>query len=73
MDLVTIATPSGMHFEHTADIIKDHKKDIVVEKPTFMTQKQMRDAYNLAKDNNCEFFPYIRIVIIRPSDALERQ
>ncbi len=57
VDLVTIATPSGMHFEHTADIIKDHKKDIVVEKPTFMTQKQMRDAYNLAEDNNCRIFP----------------
>src|ERR1035438_7189218 len=33
---VVVATPSGMHFEHAMEFIKDYGKNIVVEKPTFM-------------------------------------
>lgn len=33
VDVVTILTPSGMHPEHTVDIVKKYKKHIVVEKP----------------------------------------
>lgn len=33
VDVVTILTPSGMHPEHTLDIVKKYKKHIIVEKP----------------------------------------
>jgi len=57
IDIVTIATPSGMHFEHAREIIDLYEKNIVVEKPTFMRPEQMRDAYDLAKAKNCRIFP----------------
>jgi len=57
INLVSIITPSGMHYEHAAEIIKDFKKNIVVEKPTFMKPSQVIDAYELAKKNNLQIFP----------------
>ncbi|MBN2857352.1 MAG: Gfo/Idh/MocA family oxidoreductase [Candidatus Delongbacteria bacterium] len=33
IDIVNILTPSGMHPEHTIDIVKKYKKHIIVEKP----------------------------------------
>ena len=33
IDIVNILTPSGMHAEHTIDIVKKYKKHIIVEKP----------------------------------------
>ena len=57
IDLVTIATPSGMHFEHAVDIIQRYKKSIVVEKPTFMTPLQMQEAYNVASKSGTKIFP----------------
>ena len=35
IDIVTIATPSGMHYEHAYEIIENYQKNIIVEKPTF--------------------------------------
>jgi len=33
VDIVNILTPSGLHPEHTIDIVKKYKKHIIVEKP----------------------------------------
>jgi len=57
IDIVTIATPSGMHYEHAIDIIGRYHKNIVVEKPTFLRPQQMLDAYALAKEKGCRIFP----------------
>ena len=57
INIVVIATPSGMHFEHTIDIIKNHKKHIILEKPTFMKPSQVKEAYQIAKNHNLEIFP----------------
>ena len=57
IDLISIVTPSGMHFEHGSEILNDFKKSIVVEKPTFMTPNQISDAYKIAKKNNLDIFP----------------
>ena len=56
IDIVTIATPSGMHYEHTMDIISRYTKNIIVEKPTFMRPDQMRDAYELAEQKGTKIF-----------------
>jgi UDP-N-acetyl-2-amino-2-deoxyglucuronate dehydrogenase len=40
-DIVSILTPSGMHPEHTIDIVQKYKKHIVVEKPMAL---RMEDA-----------------------------
>ena len=45
IDIVAIITPSGMHYEHALDIISRYRKHIIVEKPTFMTPSQVKEAY----------------------------
>jgi UDP-N-acetyl-2-amino-2-deoxyglucuronate dehydrogenase len=57
IDLVTVATPSGMHFEHAKEIIERYSKSIIVEKPTFMTPLQMKDAYEIADRHGVKIFP----------------
>ena len=44
IDVVAIATPSGMHFEHAMDVMRHYRKHILVEKPTFMHPAQLREA-----------------------------
>ncbi len=57
IDLVTIATPSGMHFEHAEEFITKYKKSVVVEKPTFLKLSHLKKIYSLAKENGVEVFP----------------
>ncbi|MDC0033751.1 Gfo/Idh/MocA family oxidoreductase [Alphaproteobacteria bacterium] len=57
IDVVTIVTPSGMHYEHAMDVISGYGKNIIVEKPTFMHPEQMRGAYAAAAQNGTEIFP----------------
>jgi predicted dehydrogenase len=57
IDVVAIATPSGMHFEHAMDVMRLYKKNILVEKPTFMHPQQLREAYDFAEANGLKIFP----------------
>ena len=57
INLVVIITPSGMHYEHAVDIIKKYKKNIVVEKPTFLKSEQVEKVYKLVKKNRLKLFP----------------
>lgn len=56
IDIVVIATPSGMHFEHAMDIIR-RNKHVIVEKPTFMTPEQLQSAYELANNVGVNIYP----------------
>ena len=57
IDIVVIATPSGMHFEHSLEILQKYNKSIIVEKPTFMKPSQVRKAYKVANDLNLKIYP----------------
>jgi len=57
IDIAAVITPSGMHFEHTTDIISTFGKHVIVEKPTFMQPGQMVNAYNIAKTHGTDIFP----------------
>ena len=57
INLVIIITPSGMHFEHAVDIIQKYKKNIVVEKPTFLKSEEVVRVYKLANKNKLKVFP----------------
>lgn len=57
IDVVAIATPSGMHFEHAMDVMKRYKKNILVEKPTFMHPDQLNAAYDYAEQHGLKIFP----------------
>ena len=57
IDLVVIATPSGMHFEHSLEILNDFNKSIIVEKPTFMKPSEAKSIFDLASKLNLSVFP----------------
>lgn len=57
IDLVVIATPSGMHYEHAIEVMQIYKKSVIIEKPTFMTPKQLDLAYNKADELGLYIFP----------------
>ncbi len=57
IDVVAIITPSGMHHEHALDIIRRYRKNIIVEKPTFMTPSQLVSAYAEAAKAGVRVFP----------------
>src|SRR5439155_3906264 len=48
IDTVAVVTPSGMHAEHAAEIMGTYRKNIIMEKPTFMRPSQLGDTYALA-------------------------
>ena len=54
---VAIITPSGMHFEHSNDILKKYKKNIIVEKPTFMKSEHVVKMYKLASKLKKKIYP----------------
>jgi UDP-N-acetyl-2-amino-2-deoxyglucuronate dehydrogenase len=57
IDIVAIITPSGMHFEHSLDVLKKYNKHIIVEKPTFMKPSQLNEAYDVAESLGLRIFP----------------
>lgn len=48
IDLVAIITPSGMHYEHSLEVLTKYKKNIIVEKPTFLKLSHIDEIYQTA-------------------------
>lgn len=57
INTVAIVTPSGMHFEHATEIMSRYKKNIIVEKPTFLKPSHLSAAYQLAEKEQLHIFP----------------
>lgn len=57
IDVVCIATPSGMHFEHMHDVITRYRKHVVIEKPMVMTMAQGYAIKELADKTGVCIFP----------------
>ncbi|MEE2746173.1 MAG: Gfo/Idh/MocA family oxidoreductase [Pseudomonadota bacterium] len=57
LHVVAVITPSGMHYEHTNDILKRYQKHVVVEKPTFLRIQHLRDISKFATSNSLAVFP----------------
>jgi UDP-N-acetyl-2-amino-2-deoxyglucuronate dehydrogenase len=57
INTVAIVTPSGMHFEHALEVIQRYRKNIIVEKPTFMKPSQVESAYEAARQAGVRIFP----------------
>lgn len=57
IDVVAIITPSGMHHEHAMDVMRRYRKNILVEKPTFMHPRQLNEAYDFAEANGLRIYP----------------
>lgn len=57
INLVIIATPSGMHYEHAKDIILRFKKNLIIEKPLTLKISQAKELFNLSKKYRVKIFP----------------
>lgn len=57
INTVAVVTPSGMHFEHSLDILKNYRKHLIVEKPTFMKPSHLAEVYATAKEFGLQIFP----------------
>jgi len=54
---VAVITPSGMHYEHATEIMRQYRKNVIVEKPTFIRPSELQQAYNLAEELELHIFP----------------
>ena len=57
LDAVAIVTSSGMHYEHSLDIISRYAKNVVVEKPVVMRNSQGDELASTAKRHGVQVFP----------------
>ncbi len=57
IDVVAIITPSGMHYEHSIEILNKFNKSLIVEKPTFMKSSEITRIYKLANLKSLNIFP----------------
>ncbi len=57
INLVIIATPSGMHYEHSKDVINKFKKNLIIEKPLTLKINQAKRLFDLSNKNNVKIFP----------------
>lgn len=57
INTVAIVTPSGMHYEHALEIINRFRKNVIIEKPTFMKPSQLVDVYLAAERSGVAVYP----------------
>ncbi|CAA7621799.1 Gfo/Idh/MocA family protein [Magnetospirillum sp. UT-4] len=55
--VVAVITPSGMHFEHAAEMIERWGKHVILEKPTVMRPEQLTALWQLADAKGVSVFP----------------
>ena len=57
IDIVAIMTPSGCHYEHCKDILVRYKKNLIVEKPTFLRPSHVKNIYKIANKLKLKIYP----------------
>ena len=57
INAVAVITPSGMHYEHSMEILEDFGRNIILEKPTFMNPSQLDKVYDAAVGKGLYVFP----------------
>jgi UDP-N-acetyl-2-amino-2-deoxyglucuronate dehydrogenase len=76
VNTVAIITPSGMHYEHALDIISRYQKNIIVEKPTFMSPSQVKEVYTKATKASLQVFAVFQnrhnLAVQRVLEGLDR-
>ena len=72
IDIVVIATPSGMHFEHATEVMETFGKHVVVEKPTFMRPGQLTAAAKTAARCGVNLYPVFQNRYNKAVDRVRR-
>lgn len=72
IDIVVIATPSGMHHEHAVEIMEKFGKHVIVEKPTFMRPEQFVSAAETARNCGVNLYPVFQNRYNKAVDRVRR-
>ena len=56
INTVALITPSGMHYEHALDVISRYRKNIIVEKPTFLKPSHVSEVFKVASEAGVQVF-----------------
>ncbi|MGG4505894.1 Gfo/Idh/MocA family oxidoreductase [Heyndrickxia sporothermodurans] len=59
IDIVYIASPNSLHFEH-AKLLLENNKHVICEKPIFSNMKEFTEAHKIANDHGVYLFEAIR-------------
>jgi len=57
IDVVSIVTPSGMHPRHAVDVMDQHGKHVVIEKPMALRLSDLDRLRDIASRTGCRIFP----------------
>jgi predicted dehydrogenase len=57
IDVVAIVTPSGMHPRHAIDVMEQHGKHVVIEKPMALRLSDLDRLRDVACRTGCRIFP----------------
>ena len=72
IDIVAIATPSGMHLEHAMEAMEMYGKHVIVEKPTFLRPDQLVTAFEAADRLGRHIFPVFQNRYNKAVDRVRR-
>lgn len=70
-DLVSILTPSGLHYEHAMKIIK-HRINIIIEKPMCLKIRHGEEIQKLAKKNKTRVFVVMQNIFNAPVEKITK-
>jgi len=77
VDVVNILTPSGMHAEHTVDIVSKYKKHVVCEKPMALTLKDADRMIKICSEKGVKLFVIkqnrYNLPVTKLREAIEKQ
>lgn len=57
IDAVAVITPSGMHYEHALESVRDYGKSVIIEKPVVMRITQGKELADAAAAREVHVFP----------------
>lgn len=72
IDVVAIATPSGLHYPHARAVIRGWGKSVVIEKPPTLKFTELDDLVMLASERGCHVFPVFQYRFNAPVQRIRR-
>ena len=72
IDVVAIATPSGLHYPHAREIVGRWSKSVVIEKPPTLKFTELDELVDLAAERECHVFPVFQYRFNAPVQRIRR-
>lgn len=72
IDVVAIATPSGLHFPHAREVVERWGKSVVIEKPPTLKFTELDELVALAESTGVHAFPVFQYRFNAPVQRIRR-